>query len=228
LEVACGAGVGLGILRNEAQIVVGLDIDLRNCLVARSTYSVNDCVRICCADAQALPFGHQVFDGVVLFEAIYYLTDPAKFLQEAQRVLRADGVLIVSSVNCRWSGFNASPYSTKYYDAGQLVELLRMWGFDPRLFAGFPECRDGLVARAVHYLRVIGVRCHWIPKTMKGKEWLKRIFMGELRPIPRDAASLQREAVALVPVEAATVTENYRFLYAVARLKRPVEDIPVG
>lgn len=46
-------------------------------------------------DAHDLNFSDKCFDLVLLYEAIYYLKDPAKFISEAGRVLRKDGKLII-------------------------------------------------------------------------------------------------------------------------------------
>ena len=52
-----------------------------------------------CMDAQHLRFPDNSFDVVLLFEALYYLEDPVKFVSEAERVLRQRGVLNICTVN---------------------------------------------------------------------------------------------------------------------------------
>lgn len=46
-------------------------------------------------DAQELPFQDATFDVVLLLEAIYYLPHAEKFMAEARRVLRPDGILFI-------------------------------------------------------------------------------------------------------------------------------------
>jgi len=122
LEVACGAGVGIGSIAAVARHVVGGDIDVVNCEIARETYKDRPEVEILELDAEKMPFPSASFDLLLLFEALYYLNSPQKFFQEARRLLRPGGKLLISSVNCRWSGFNPSPFSTKYFDAAELAE----------------------------------------------------------------------------------------------------------
>ena len=57
-----------------------------------------------------------------------------------------------------------------------------------------------------------------IPKTMRGKEWLKRIFYGKLKPIP---AELRPETSELAPLERLIPPYQagpYRFIHAIATL----------
>lgn len=50
-------------------------------------------------DLRELPFADEEFDGVVCFEAIVHLADPGRALGELRRVLRPDGLLLVSAPN---------------------------------------------------------------------------------------------------------------------------------
>lgn len=218
LEVACGAGMGLGLLATRARSVVGGDIEEANCEIARQTYEGDPGVTIQRLDAESLPFPDQAFDVLILFEALYYLPRPEHFLREARRVLRPGGVLLISTVNCEWPGFNPSPFSTKYFSAHELAEALSRHGFEVRLLAGFPEDTRGLIRRCVSLMRRAAVRFHLIPKTMKGKEWLKRIFYGKLIPIPSRLTEGMFEVEPLVEVSASMDLRRYRFLYAIGTL----------
>jgi len=50
-------------------------------------------------DAEELPFPDASFDTVIGSEMIYYLDNPDRFLAEANRVLRKDGALIITSAS---------------------------------------------------------------------------------------------------------------------------------
>jgi ubiquinone/menaquinone biosynthesis C-methylase UbiE len=225
LEVACGAGVGIGLISGNAKTVVGGDIDSKNCEVAQRTYEGRQGIKIQKLDAQALPFGANSLGMVILFEAIYYLQDPNAFISEAMRVLDSGGVLLISSVNPQWTGFNPSPFSTKYYSATELVVLLRAQGFEAELYAAFRESEEGPVAAAVHALKVVAVKLHLIPKTMKGKEFLKRIFLGRLTPIPCELTPNIAPLEPLVRIEEAEDLTKYKMLYAVARRAKQPEEL---
>jgi ubiquinone/menaquinone biosynthesis C-methylase UbiE len=74
-------------------------------------------------DAHNLPFDDKSFDVVILYEAIYYLEHPERFIEEARRVLRENGTLLICTANKDWSGFNPSPYTYKYFSAPELFLL---------------------------------------------------------------------------------------------------------
>ena len=216
LEVACGAGVGLGMLARVARRVVAGDIDERNCAIARETYRHNPKVEVRALDAEEMPFPSASFDLVILYEALYYLRSADAFFREAKRVLRPGGTLLIFSVNRRWSGFNPSPYSTKYYDAPEMVEALLRHGFSVAVYGGFPEHADGLIGKTTGAIRKAAISLHVIPRTQRSKEWLKRIFYGRLQQIPRE---LQAGAVAPAALDALTppyAADRYRFICAVA------------
>src|SRR5438552_17414528 len=81
LEVGCGCGPGLGLLARSARRVVGLDINARSVAAAQQHYGGR--VEILHGDAEALPFSKDKFDLLLLYEAIYYLACPERFLHEA-------------------------------------------------------------------------------------------------------------------------------------------------
>jgi SAM-dependent methyltransferase len=47
------------------------------------------------ADAQTLPFGDGTFDDIVMVDVLHHLEAPRRFLEEAQRVLRPRGRLVL-------------------------------------------------------------------------------------------------------------------------------------
>lgn len=213
-EVACGAGLGLGWLARFAISVDAGDLNDHNCRVAQETYAGRDNIRISRIDALDLPFPDASLDLVLLFEAIYYLPDAQRFLSEARRVLRPGGTLLIATVNREWTGFNPSPFSTRYYSASELKEALARAGFALNLHAGFEEHRS-LLGFVVAAVRRVAISAHLIPQTMAGKEFLKRLFYGSLAQIPHELepAPAQR----LSPVEPEWNLTRYRTLYAEAR-----------
>jgi SAM-dependent methyltransferase len=217
IEIACGAGVGLGMISRVARRLVGSDIDERNCAVARETYRNNPQIEVIHLDAeQKLPFPAGSFDLVVLFEALYYLHSADTFFQDAKRLLKPGGTLLIFSVNCRWGGFNPSPFSTRYYDASEMAAALMHNGFQVSMYGGFPEETRGLIRKTIRAIRKAAVALHVIPQTQRSKEWLKRIFYGELEQIPREIVA---GTVAPAPLDALNPpypADVYRFICAVA------------
>ena len=123
LEVACGAGIGLGVLQEAARSLAGCDYTLPVLTMAQAHYTQR--VPLLCADAQALPFAAASFDLVLAFEAIYYLKQPQCFLREANRLLRKDGTLLIGTSNPDWPHFAAGQMSVHYPTLPELAALLQ-------------------------------------------------------------------------------------------------------
>jgi SAM-dependent methyltransferase len=214
LEVACGSGYGLGYLASDAKIAVGGDIDLTNCRRTKGKYPNRSNMAVINLDAEHLPFQKDSFDVLILFEALYYIRDALRFFAEARRVLRPGGTLALSSVNCIWGGFNPSPFSTRYFTAAEIALALSDAGFETRILAGFPEetNHSHLVKAAV---RKLAISLALIPKSMKGKQFLKRVFYGKLTPIPDELADGVGQVEPLSDVQKLGDLRPYRMLYAI-------------
>jgi SAM-dependent methyltransferase len=218
LEAACGPGIGLGYLARGARRVIGGDCTesfLRN---AQRHY--NGKMHLARMDAQALPFADDSFDVVVLFEAIYYLAEPGTFLQECRRVLREGGLLLISTVNPRWSGFNASPFSVRYFGAQDLQQLLENAQFDTELFTAFSVLAPTTKHRMLLRLRRLAVHLGLIPRTMKGKELLKRLTSGPLVPLANEITDDFAPTAPIIPLKGVEGDGGHKVLYAVARKNR--------
>lgn len=216
LEVACGSGIGLGYLASQAKSVVGGDIDPINIHIGLEYYKGRAGVRIMKLDALALPFPDHSYDVLVCFEAIYYFRSLSLFLSEARRVLRPKGIIVGCTVNCEWHGFNPSPFSQQYYPQSQLQAELRKEGFETQFFLGFEDNPSTLRRRMTACLRSAAVWLHVMPKTMKGKEWLKRLFYGELVPLPSEITGDSATVQALVEFKPDLQLSNYKVIYFLA------------
>jgi SAM-dependent methyltransferase len=99
LDVACGEGYGSALLASQARAVVGVDISKEAVEHARATYGHIDSVSYICGSATRIPQGDASADVVVSFETIEHLAEQREMLAELKRVLRPDGLLIISSPN---------------------------------------------------------------------------------------------------------------------------------
>jgi SAM-dependent methyltransferase len=216
LEVACGAGLGLGYLAKRGRRVVGGDYTESLLRMAKHHYGRR--VPLVRLDAQALPFRSCSFDVILMYEAIYYLPSAEHFVAECRRVLRAAGTLVICTVNPEWSDFNPSPFSTRYLSAGELSGLLREHGFEVELRGAFRAVRESVADVWLSRVKRAAVAWHLIPRTMKGKEFLKRIVYGKLTAIPPEIDPDQRARSPAVRVLATdTPHEEYKVVFAVGR-----------
>jgi ubiquinone/menaquinone biosynthesis C-methylase UbiE len=99
LDAACGVGYGIEILaRAGARAVTGVDLDPKAIAEAKERYG-NHAADLVAADLEELPFADQSFDVLISFETIEHVQGPRKALAELRRVLRPDGLLVISSPN---------------------------------------------------------------------------------------------------------------------------------
>ena len=212
LEVACGSGPGLGYLSRKARTVVGGDLTWSLLRVAHSHYGSR--IQLVQLDAEALPFPEACFDVVLMYEAIYYLPKPERFLKECRRILRNRGKVILCSVNKEWSDFNPSPFFTRYFSAKELTTLFTHSRYTVEVKAGFHVAEQTLFVRLMSALKRIAVGLRLIPKTMRGKEILKRIVFGRLVPLPSEVHEGMAAYCPLVTVEDSTPISRFKVLYA--------------
>jgi ubiquinone/menaquinone biosynthesis C-methylase UbiE len=99
LDVACGEGYGSALMSKIASHVTGVDVAHEAVTHASHTYTARSNLEFVEASCTKLPFPNAAFDVVVSFETIEHITGQVEFLDEIKRVLRADGVLIISSPN---------------------------------------------------------------------------------------------------------------------------------
>jgi SAM-dependent methyltransferase len=216
LEVACGGGPGLGYLAKYARRVIGGDYTTP--LLARAEHHYRGEIPLLRLDAHALPFRSGSFGAVLLYEAIYYLLEPDRFVAEAGRVLRSPGCLVISTVNPEWSDFNPSPLSTRYLSGRELASLLSERGFRTDIFGAFPVVRTSGKEWAVSAIRSAAVRFHLIPPTMKGKELLKRLFLGRLVTFPSEVTEAMAPYCPPARLRAnAAPIRDFKVLFAVGR-----------
>jgi ubiquinone/menaquinone biosynthesis C-methylase UbiE len=96
LDIACGEGYGANLLAQHAAHVTGADIDSTTIANAKSKYCRENLSFLTCS-VENIPFPDTHFDAVVSFETIEHTTNHEKMLQEIKRVLKPDGVLIIST-----------------------------------------------------------------------------------------------------------------------------------
>jgi hypothetical protein len=97
-----------------------------------------------------------------------------------------------------------------------MAEALARHGFEVSMYGGFPERTDRLISKAIAAIRTAAVSLHAIPRTQQNKEWLKRIFYGQLKQIPREIQAGEVAPAALDALMPPYAADCYRFICAVA------------
>ena len=101
LDAACGEGYGTALLASASSHVTGIDISGEAVLRAKQNYSHFDNIEFIEASIAKLPMADHSVDVIVSFETIEHVPEDIqwKFLDEIARVLKEDGILVMSTPN---------------------------------------------------------------------------------------------------------------------------------
>jgi SAM-dependent methyltransferase len=119
LDAGCGRSLFTEIRADWPFTITAADVD-HDLLLSRKSLFPD--VRWLVAEAQPLPFRAQTFDALFAGELIEHLVDPRPGLAEFRRVLKPDGVLILTTPN-RLRLANLVDHSERPYSPDHLSEL---------------------------------------------------------------------------------------------------------
>ncbi|HUQ95339.1 MAG TPA: class I SAM-dependent methyltransferase [Bryobacteraceae bacterium] len=134
LDVGCGGGLLLAMLRERGARVVGLDLAQA---AASVTWNVSGVPAIC-GSLSRPPIAGQSCAAVTMFHVLEHLYDPAAYLDEARKMLPAEGRLIVQVPNAEcwqfllfgenWNGIDI-PRHLLHFRTADLRRLVEDCGF---------------------------------------------------------------------------------------------------
>jgi len=167
LDIASGSGYGSSILSRLAESVVGVDINKDSVIYSNDNYASSN-TKFIEGDAESIPLGDKQVDVVVCFETIEHVKNYRKFLSEIRRVLKDDGMLVLSTPNDV-----EFPESNKFH----LHEFKR-------------DEIVGLVKKYFHYVKLY-YQGAWLYSAIfdqgpLSSEWLKQIDTLNTAPIKPD------------------------------------------
>jgi len=99
VDVACGEGYGSALLARGAAHVTGVDIAPEAIEHAKKSYALLANAQFVCAPCTALPLADASLDVAVSFETLEHIAEQDEFVAELARVLKPDGVLVLSCPN---------------------------------------------------------------------------------------------------------------------------------
>ena len=97
LDAACGSGYGASFLARTVRSVDGVDVDTNAIDFARTNYRQSNLTYHCVDLQSRLPFANESFDAITSFETLEHVSDQTKMTTEFQRVLKPDGILVIST-----------------------------------------------------------------------------------------------------------------------------------
>lgn len=132
LDIGCGPGGNLGMLKPmQPDLIVGVDLSPLALALAQARDAD---ARLICADIRHdLPFASEAFGLVTIFNVLYHdwVTSEVSVLAEAARVLRPDGLLLVTepAFPTLRRQMDVAAMTRRRYRGRQFDEYLRMAGF---------------------------------------------------------------------------------------------------
>jgi len=141
LDVATGTGVYAIHYAKKGCSVIATDIVPKHIEILKSKIVGNKDLNIQCSvlDARDLSnYNDKTFDVVLCMGPIYHVQfdDSTKCLQECNRVLKKDGIIVVSYIN-KYNGFEKDKYSKDlyFYSESEIDNMISSIGFQKLLHA---------------------------------------------------------------------------------------------
>ncbi|MGA2196052.1 MAG: class I SAM-dependent methyltransferase [Bryobacteraceae bacterium] len=135
LDVGCGGGLFLGMMRERGFRVVGLDSSRE----AAATAWRRQQAPAVCGDLARAPLGARSCAAITMFHVLEHLYDPRGYLKAARELLAEDGRLVVQVPNAgcwqfrllgrRWNGLDVPRHLFDYRDR-HVERLLEECGFE--------------------------------------------------------------------------------------------------
>ena len=136
LDVGCGSGTLLSLLKRRGFRVRGVDFSTEAAAIAKSENHVDVTV----GSLEEVQFSDASFDIVTLFHVMEHVTNPRRVLKEVSRILRPAGAVILQVPNieswqfkmfgAKWYGLDI-PRHVIDYSEKSMVQLLIESGFLP-------------------------------------------------------------------------------------------------
>jgi SAM-dependent methyltransferase len=126
LDLACGVGYGSFVLSQTAKSCQGVDLSADAIAYAQATYRrANLAYRVGNALSPLSP--EASFDAAVSFETIEHLTDPRALIANVHRMLRPDGLFLVSAPNAIQHSRSKIPERNEFHLSEPAYEELVQW-----------------------------------------------------------------------------------------------------
>jgi SAM-dependent methyltransferase len=119
LDVGCGSGATVAFARERGLEAFGLDPELEDPLGGRALRALGE----------ALPFAAGSLDAVLLECSLSVTSDPARVLEEARRVLRPRGRLLLTDVFAKGAPFRGGGGLGRVEPLDSILEGIRGAGF---------------------------------------------------------------------------------------------------
>ncbi|EAR07397.1 class I SAM-dependent methyltransferase [Reinekea blandensis] len=95
IDLGCGSGYGSTFITKVSKNYTGVDVSNEAVLYAQERYGNNNTTFMKISSSEPLPFSDNSFDTALSFQVIEHVKLPDSYLQEAKRILKPNGTLII-------------------------------------------------------------------------------------------------------------------------------------
>ncbi len=193
VDLGCGGGLLAKFFVDSGARVIGLDISPSSARVASKHVAPATFV---CADVLRAPIQDGVADVVLLSDVVEHVTDPARAVAEAARILRPGGVCFVSTLNRTWK---ARVFGVWLAEG---LGLVPCGTHDARLFVTPSELSTWAAGDGLHVERLQGESLAWAATIRRWTVTLQRstdtrvTYCASFR---KDLAHVQQKRATRIP-----------------------------
>lgn len=163
LDIGCGAGVLCEPLARLGADVVGIDPASSNILAARRhAEDVGLSIDYRCTTAEALVHAGEQFDLVLAMEVVEHVPDTRMFLSACGRLVKAGGLMILSTINRTLKSFAYAIVAAEY-----VLRLLPRGAHQWRRFVTPDEAGEALAASGLRLSDVSGVTLNLLTRDLQ-------------------------------------------------------------
>ncbi|MBP3889260.1 MAG: class I SAM-dependent methyltransferase [Cellulosilyticum sp.] len=128
LDVGCGTGSLMGKLLDTKPQIKGYGLDLSEKMLEVAREKLPERTELVYGEAEVLPYDNKKFDMVVMVDSFNYFVNPEQAIQEAYRVLRPGGTLVMAEKMI--TGFKKYFVDGNNYTEEEIRKFLKQAGFD--------------------------------------------------------------------------------------------------
>jgi ubiquinone/menaquinone biosynthesis C-methylase UbiE len=173
IDIACEEGYWAASLVDEANEIVGIDNRPKAIEKAKKKYTSTK-LSFKVMDINQLLLDDSIFDVSISIGVIEYLKDYRKHIEEAHRIIKANGLFILGALNSNLS-FGTDPFHFQEFNSSELKELLEEY-FSTVTIYGLRGKSDTVVK-------------YWDRRRAKVKKLLRWDFLGLHKWMPRSIYS---------------------------------------
>jgi SAM-dependent methyltransferase len=200
LDVGCGFGGQMTLLREQGGEAWGLDASFDLCWHCRDKFLPNGGAPLVCGTAEHLPFRDNTFDRVVCQGSLDHFARPRLFMSEVARILKPDGraVIAISNYDSLACRLGRGLYRMQERRGKDVYRGRNYWQIPPN--HTFRGTYSVLVRMGAPHLQL--VRCRGVSML-----WLFRRWTRVVENVPREVALGMIAAVDRVAYRAPSLAD---------------------